>query len=128
MSLERRNLTYTLLSPNAIVPQLRICSDIGFNIFSSEDKIIAPSDRMYVETDIVFNFPNSYYGLLISTPENASKYGIDVGQSAVGPNLESIKVLLINNSNDTFAIKRGDHIAIMLVNKYFDHYLMIQNV
>jgi dUTPase len=121
-------MSYKLKSNNAILPSKNYCRDVGFELYSAEEKLIPAKSRSAIETDISFTFPFGYYGLIVAIPEIAINQHIDVVTSPVENEIDSIKVILINNSNNDFIVKKSDRIALMIVNKYFDHFIMFESV
>ena len=119
-------LTYTLKSVNAFKPTKRSFNEVGYEIYSSEDKRIPAKGRNLVATDLCFNFPVGYCGLLISIPELAAEQNVDVGYSTVKSGSESINVLLINNSDVDLYIFKGNKIAMMLIQKFYDSIFIIE--
>lgn len=119
-------LGFRLESQNATKPQKRFCSDIGYVLHSSEEKIIPVDGRVYIETDIKFYFPFGYFGLITPLPCLAEK-SIDVMVSNVQNGMDKIKVLLINNGNVDYKINCFDQIAFMIITKFHDHWLLLEN-
>ncbi len=122
-----RMLHFKLKSDNAKEPMKLYCRDVGFELFSSEDKTIPSKHRELVETDLSFTFPFGYYGFIISLPDLALKK-IDVSYSSIENEIESIKILVINNSDEDFKVYKGDRIALMIVNKYYDNFIMLKHI
>ncbi len=122
-----RMLHFKLNSQNAKEPVKMYCKDVGFEIFSSENKKIPAKSRELVETDLSFTFPFGYYGFIISLPDLALKK-IDVSYSSIENEIESIKILVINNSDEDFNVDKGDRIALMIVNKYYDNFIILKHI
>src|SRR5882762_1390619 len=101
-------LSYKLHTVNATFPLKPENPDIVHEIYSAEDKIIPAKSRAFIETDISFSFPNGYYGLLLSIPELAQTYSIDVVNSIVQSGEKPIKVLICNNSEIDFVVYKRD--------------------
>ena len=122
-----RMLHFKLNSQNAREPVKMYCRDVGFELYSAEDKTIQAKSRELVETDLSFTFPFGYYGFIISLPDLALKK-IDVSYSSVENEVDSIKILVINNSDEDFKVNKGDRIALMIVNKYYDNFIMLKHI
>ena len=122
-----RMLHFKLNSKNAKEPMKMFCRDVGFELYSSEEKTIPANSRELIETDLSFTFPFGYYGFIISLPDLALKK-IDVSYSSIENEIESIKILVINNSDEDLKVHKGDRIALMIVNKYYDNFIMLKHV
>ena len=118
-------MSYHLNSVNASKPTKGLFTDATYEIYCSEDCKIPVNERVIIKTDIGFTFPPRYCGVLLSNPE-LSKGKIDMINSVVNSGGKSIEVLLINNSCNDFYVFKGDKIALMLIQKYFDHFFMYE--
>lgn len=123
-----RMMSYKLVTKNAILPKKKFCRDVGFELYSAEDKIVPARSRAVIDTDLIFTYPFGYYGLLLSIPEISTNLHVDVVTTPIENEIDSIKVILVNNSDIDFPVKKADRIALMIVNKYFDHFIMFQSV
>jgi len=126
--LQSKMLSYKLKSKNALIPMKTYWRDVGFELYSADDKVIPPRSRALINTDVSFTFPFGYYGLIIPIPEISIKHHVDVINFSVENEIESIKVLMINNSDLEYIVKKSDRIALMIVNKYFDHFIMFESI
>ena len=90
----------------------------GYYLFSAQDLVIPPGEKIFVSTDLALTFPFGYTGLVQSIPENLIENQIDVGNISL-PNDEEklVQILLINQSDKHFKINWGDKIAILLLSK-----------
>ena len=122
-----RMLHFKLNSNNAKEPMKMFCRDVGFELYSSEEKTIPAQSRELIDTDLSFTFPFGYYGFIISLPDLALKK-IDVSYSSIENEIESIKILVINNSDEDYKVNKGDRIALMIVNKYYDNFIMLKHI
>ena len=113
-------LTFQLLSSETSKPTMKGFNEIGYEIYAAEEKVVWPKSRAFIDTSIRFTFPYNYYGLIISLPEHA-EHSIDVSASIINNETESVKVLVINNSDLEFHVYKRERIALMVVNKFFDH-------
>ena len=120
-------MSFKLKSKNAFQPRKNYFREVGFELYSSEEILIPAKKRKLIETDLSFTFPFGYYGLLVSIPEIASEHLIDVSCTPLENEIDSVKVLLINNSECDFMINKGDRIALLIVNKYYDNMIIFEN-
>lgn len=126
---QRSMMSFTRLSTNAKTPERTSCLDVGYELYSAENETIPAGKRQLIETDISFTFKFGYYGFIVSIPELSEQKSIDVGNKILScqNGLHPIKVLLINNSDKEFKVVKGDKIAILVANKFHDHYILIDN-
>lgn len=84
----------------------------GYDLLSSEDTIIEKNKRSLVKTGIrINNMPTNCY-IRIAPRSGLACKGIDISAGVVDSDYRGeIKVLIVNNSNDDFIIKRSDRIA-----------------
>ena len=89
--------------------------DLGYDIFSDENKMIAPGERMLISTGISIMSSNGKYGFVIKDRSSMAVKGlfshagvIDAGYTG------EIKVLLHNARTDEYKISKYDKIAQMI--------------
>jgi dUTP pyrophosphatase len=71
-----------------------------------------------VSTGIAIGIPNGTYGRVAPRSGLAAKHGIDVGAGVIDPDYTGeVKVILFNNSDNDFEIKKGDRIAQLILEK-----------
>ena len=86
-------------------------SDAGFDIRSIERKVIQPKNWDLIRTGIILEMPPTMYAQVHSRSGLALR-GIDVGAGVVDSSYRSdVKILLINNSEDSFSVNIGDRVA-----------------
>jgi len=95
--------------------------DAGADLVSTEDVELAPGERRAVATGIAIALPAGYVGLIHPRSGLALKHGISMvnapGTIDAGYRGE-IKVILINHDRAaSFAIKRGDRIAQLVIQR-----------
>ena len=95
--------------------------DLGYDIFSDENKMIAPGERMLISTGISIMSSNGKYGFVIKDRSSMAVKGlfshagvIDAGYTG------EIKVLLHNTTDKTYQVKKYDKIAQMIPTQVFD--------
>ena len=95
--------------------------DAGVDLYSSEDVELAPGRRALVSTGIAVAIPHGMVGLVHPRSGLAARVGLSIvnspGTIDAGYRGE-IKVALINlDPDETIAIKRGDRIAQLVVQR-----------
>ena len=89
--------------------------DLGYDIFSDENKMIAPGERMLISTGISIMASNGKYGFIIKDRSSMAVKGlfshagvIDAGYTG------EIKVLLHNTTKQIYQVSKYDKIAQMI--------------
>ena len=104
-----------------LMPVMGNPGDAGYDLKSSVDTQIQPRERALVQTGVRIAIPNGYVGLVHPRSGLAVKYGITVlnspGTIDSGYRGE-IMVPLINHSDTSFVINRGDRIAQIIFQAY----------
>ena len=104
------------LVPEAIIPHYAHPGDVGMDLFSAEDVVIAPGKRATISTGIAMEYPEGYCTLFWDKSGLASKNGITVLAGAIEYTYRGdYKVVLLNTSDKEYIVKKGDKIAQVLV-------------
>ena len=116
ISTESENLQIQLLFPNGKVPTRSISEAAGYDLYSSEDKIIPTHTRGQVSTDIAIRLPKGTYGGIAPRSGLAVKHAIDIGAGVIDKDYWGhVIICLINNSPIDFQVKIGDRIAQLIL-------------
>ena len=100
------------LVPEAIIPSYAHPGDLGMDLFSVEDVVIAPGKRATISTGIAMEYPGGYCTLFWDKSGLASKSGITVLAGAIEYTYRGdYKVVLLNTSDKEHVVKKGDKIA-----------------
>lgn len=86
----------------------------GMDVVAAEDVMIAPGGRHAVATGLAMAIPHGYEIQVRPRSGLALKYGITVPNTPGTIDSDyrgELKVILINHGTDSFAIRRGDRIA-----------------
>jgi dUTP pyrophosphatase len=104
----------------AIIPKYAHKGDAGVDLFSTEDYILKPGQRVLVSTGIKIAIPKGYEAQVRPKSGLALKHGISIantpGTVDCGYRGE-IGVIAINLGNEDFKIEKGKKIAQMVFNK-----------
>ena len=102
-----------LLNPNAFLPSAGTNYSACKDLYSPEDHIIPPHTNLLIKTNIALFWDNNdYYVQLLSRSGLAYKYNVIVQAGVIDRDYrKNIGVLLQNNSNCEYVVKRGDRIA-----------------
>lgn len=114
------DLQVKLLHPAARLPMRAHAGDAGADLFSVEEVTIPPGERRDVGTGIALAIPAGYAGFVQPRSGLAFKHGIMVVNS---PGLidagyrGEVRVSLYNSGPEPFAIKAGERIAQLVIQK-----------
>lgn len=104
---------------NAQLPRYNHPMDAGADVFTCEDLVLNPNTRGLVNIGISITPPPGSY-IRIAPRSGLSCNGIDIGAGVVDPGYRGeIKVLVINNSKNTFIASTGFKIAQLIFEKVF---------
>lgn len=107
-----------LINLLAKIPSKSSKESAGYDLYSTEDVKIESYTRKLISTGIRIKFDKEYYAR-IAPRSGLSCKGIDIGAGVIDSDYRGeIKVLLINNSKDTFNVEIGDRIAQLIFEKY----------
>jgi len=102
------------LVEDAIIPTYATEGSAGFDLYSTDEFIINPSERFLVSTGIAFDIPSDYEIQIRPRSGLASKFGITVLNSPGtidsdfrGP----VSIILYNSGHTSYRINKGDRIA-----------------
>ena len=104
-----------------LMPTMGNSGDAGYDLKSAADFLIEPGQRQLVPTGVHIALPAGFVALVHPRSGLAFKHGITVlnapGTVDAGYRGE-IAVTLVNHSDQTFSISRGDRIAQILFQKF----------
>jgi len=106
-----------LLDYDAISPYKSYPGSAGYDICSIDSVTIEPGSRLLVATGISLEVPEYYY-VRVAPRSGLSVRGIDVGAGVVDSSYRGeVKVLLINNSKESYNVQEGDRIAQLIMER-----------
>jgi len=108
------------IKENAILPHYAHDGDSGVDLYSTEDYVLKPGERVLVSTGIKMAIPKGYEGQVRPKSGLALKHGITTCNSP--GTIDSgyrgeVRVIVINHGNEEFKITSGMKIAQMIFNK-----------
>ena len=110
-------VAFVPLTPTARVPARATAGAVGYDLHSDADVDIEPGKRALVSTGVSLAFPASHGGACgmyarIAPRSGLAVRGIDVAAGVCDSDYRGeYKVVLVNNSAKTFAVRKGDRIA-----------------
>ncbi|TLD26259.1 deoxyuridine 5'-triphosphate nucleotidohydrolase [Venturia nashicola] len=113
-------LQIQLLSSKAKAPTRGSAFAAGYDIYSSEDTTVPARGKAMVSTSISIAVPAGTYGRIAPRSGLAAKHSIDTGAGVIDADYRGeVKVILFNFSDTNFAIKEGDRIAQLIVERIY---------
>ena len=104
--------------PEATLPQRATFNSAGYDLCSAVDCSVEAGGRLAIPTEISIEVPPGHYGRVAPRSGLAMKQGINVGAGVIDADYRGkVAVCLFNHSNDTFAIKTGDRIAQLILER-----------
>ena len=108
------------LVDSAVVPKYAHEGDAGVDLYSTEELMLQPGQRVLISTGISISIPDSYEAQVRPRSGMSIKYGLSVVNSPGTIDCKyrgEIKVILINHGERDFRVEKGMKIAQMVFNK-----------
>lgn len=103
---------------DAVLPTLGSDGAAGYDLSSVEDTVVPARGRKIVDTGIQVAFPSGHYMRIAPRSGLAAKHGIDVFAGVIDFDYRGVvKVILMNNEDVDFVVKKGDRIAQAILEK-----------
>lgn len=100
------------LDPEAKVPQFALQGDAGMDLYSVQDVILKPGERVPCKTGIAIKIPQGFAGLIWDKGGPSHKFGIKTLGGVFDSNYTGEWLIgLANLGKDDFEIKKGQKIA-----------------
>ena len=104
------------LCPDALPPIRATEGTIGYDLHATTLVTIPPTTWSLIGTGITVEFPEETYGRIGPHSGLSYKRQIDVAAGVIDPDYQGeLKVLLVNNGQVPFKVKKGDCIAQLIV-------------
>lgn len=109
------------LNENAIIPT-RDYGNAGYDLYATEDVIIAPGERRLIKTGIAMAIPIEWYGHISDRSGMAYKKGAHCLGKIIDPSYrKEIGIVLLNtDKKETLTVCKGDRPAQILFKQYGD--------
>lgn len=109
-------LEFKKLNPDAKTPSYAHSGDACFDLNSIEEKSLSSMEKYLFKTGIAMAIPEGHVGLIKDRSGLAAKFGIHVLGGVIDSGYRGeISVVLINLGQHSYAIKKHDRIAQMLI-------------
>lgn len=106
------------LHSDAKIPRFALSGDVGMDLYSIEDRIIKPGQRISCPTGIAIKIPQGYVALIWDKSGPSHKYGIKTLGGVIDSNYTGEYLIgLVNLGQEDFVIEKGQKIAQVLFQK-----------
>jgi dUTP pyrophosphatase len=103
----------------AFIPVYSHPGDAGADLRSCVDDVIPARGKQLIATGIRLKLPPGHVGLIWPRSGLAVKRSLDCGAGVIDSEYRGeVKVLLFNHSDEDYAVKAGDRIAQLIVQKF----------
>ena len=110
------SIKYKRIHPDAKIPSYAHEGDAGMDLYSVEDYVLKPGEKIIVKTGIATEMPEGYFGSIRDRSGLAARYAIHVLAGVIDCNYRGeIGVVIINLGKEEFSISKGDRIAQVLI-------------
>lgn len=101
-----------------MIPSFNHDGDAGLDMYSVDDVLLAPFERKAVDTGIALELPKGCAGLIWDRSGLALKEGIATMGGVIDEGYRGeVKIILYNQLDRYYQIKKGDRIAQMLIQR-----------
>ena len=116
---ETKLLKVKKLEPDAVLPRRGTKRSAGFDLHSGEDVKLLAKKRAVVKTSIAMELPQNTYGKISSRSGLAFHSNVFCFNGILDQDFNSeILLLMLNESDNDFFIKKGDRIAQLIIQSY----------
>ena len=106
------------LSAEAKLPSFGRPGDAGMDLYSAQDAVLKPGERISCPTGIAIKIPEGFVGLVWDKSGPSHKFGIKTIGGGYDSNYTGEYLIgLINLSQEDFVIKKSQKIAQLLIQK-----------
>lgn len=113
-------LEVRLIEQKAKLPYRKRDTDVGYDIYSIEDKIIPPKGAAIIRTGIQISAPPGYYYTIEGRSSLWSR-GVFPNRGIIDSTYcGEVVVSLVNVNDDAFTVSEGDRIAQIILGKQYD--------
>ena len=110
------SIKYKRIHPDAKIPSYAHEGDAGMDLYSVEDYVLKPGEKIIVKTGIAIEMPEGYFGSIRDRSGLAARYAIHVLAGVIDCHYRGeIGVVIINLGKEEFSISKGDRIAQVLI-------------
>jgi dUTP pyrophosphatase len=109
------------LTDTSVIPSKERVSDAGYDLYADQSLEIPAGTRALVSTGIAMEIPYSAVGLIWPRSGLSAKKGIDILAGVIDCEYRGeIKVCMLNTSETSVVISKGDKIAQILIQPVYN--------
>ena len=117
---QKPKLKFKLLNTLSKVPTKAEPGSAGYDIYSTQNVELYSKSRKLVSTGLSTEFDKDYY-LRVAPRSGLSVKGIDIGAGVIDSSYRGeLKVLMINNSDNTLIFETGTRIAQLIMEQCYE--------
>ncbi|KAI9367122.1 DUTPase Dut [Aspergillus egyptiacus] len=114
------------LTPSARAPTRGSAFAAGYDLYAAKEVTIPAKGKALVDTGLAIAVPEGTYGRVAPRSGLASKHFIDTGAGVIDADYRGeVKVLLFNFSDVDFAVKEGDRVAQLVLERIYTPEVMV---
>ena len=108
----RPAVTFYLSNSRVLPPRRMTRHSVGYDLFSPEDAVIEPGEKIILNLKFSMKLPYGTYGRIAPKSSLANFYCIDVLGGVIDPDYSGeVHVLLFNHSDTKLVVTCGDPVA-----------------
>ena len=109
------------LYPDAQLPQMIREGDAAMDFYAYKDYVIASGQREIIETGVAIAIPRGYWGNVRDRGGLPAKHGMHTMGGVFDSNYRGeVQIIMINLSQESYNIKKGDRICQMIIERHED--------
>jgi len=106
------------LHPDAVMPAYAHHDDAGMDLFSIEDVVVLPQQRVQIATGIAMEIPEGHVGLIWDKSGVSHKGGIKTLGGVIDSGYRGeIKIGVVNLSDEPYVFEAGHKVAQLLIQR-----------
>ena len=107
-----------LLSKDAKLLTKGTVNSVGLDLYSASEVVLSPQATKIIPTDIVIQYPTGTY-IRVASRSSLVAHGIDCRGRVIDPeNRGNIKVIMRNDTDVPYQVKKGSKIAQGIIEKF----------
>jgi len=119
--MDKQKLYFKLNHVDAMVPKKGTKHSAGYDLFCIENQVVLPHKFIKLDTGVSVCIPNGYFGKIEARSSMGVK-GLSVLAGVIDSDYRgSIAVILLNNSEEAYHIKKHDRVAQMVIHKILEN-------
>jgi len=106
------------LHPDAKMPSYAHPGDAGLDMYTIEDRTLAPGEQAMLKTGIVMEIPEGYVGLVWDKSGLSTKHGLTTIAGVIDAGYRGeLAIAIANVGNEPYTFTKGQKVAQVLIQK-----------